>query len=164
MKTLYFLRHAKSDWSAGLKDFDRPLNERGHRVAPKVGRELLKMDEIPQQIIASPAERTKQTAIYIAEGYRVDEDTVIYNEEIYEASTRTLLKVVNELPDDVDSIMIIGHNPSITYLSEYLTDEKIGNVPTCSVVKIMFSMDTWQAVSKSTGVLKWFLTPKQLGF
>ena len=72
--------------------------------------------------------------------------------------------MINELPDDVDSIMIIGHNPSITYLAEYLTDEKIGNVPTCSALKIVFSMDSWGAVSKSTGMLKWFLTPKQLGF
>ena len=164
MKTLYFLRHAKSDWTAGLKDFDRPLNERGHRVAPKIGRELFKMEEVPNAVYCSSAERTRQTASYICEGLKLDEEAVIFDDEIYESSTRTLLKVINEFSDDDDSVMLIGHNPSISYLAEYLTDEVIGNVPTCGVVKIIFSFDSWTEVSKSTGMLKWTIYPKQFGY
>lgn len=164
MKTLYFLRHANSDSIVGVKDIDRPLNKIGHRVAPKMGRELFKMDEIPNAVFCSSAERTRETASYVCEGLKIDESTVKFDDEIYEASTRTLLKVINEFSDDLDSIMLIGHNPSISYLLEYLTDEIIGNVPPCGIVKIIFSMDSWSEVSKSTGMLKWTVYPEQFGY
>lgn len=164
MKTLYFLRHAESESLQGVKDFDRPLNVSGHRIAPKMGYEIFKMEEIPGVIYSSPALRTKQTVSYICEGIKYEEEAIIFNDEIYEASTRTLLKVINELPDNSDSVMIVGHNPGISYLSEYLTGEIIGNVPPCGVVKIIFSLDSWAEISKSTGMLKWAITPRQLGY
>lgn len=159
------MRHAKSDWSnIELKDFDRPLNVRGERVAPKMGRELLVRDVKPSYICSSPALRTRQTVAYVCEGIVFNEEEVVFKEEIYEASTGALLRVINAFDDDHNSVMLVGHNPSISYIAEYLTDEVLNNIPTCGVLKINFEIESWQHVSKSTGILEWFIYPKQLGF
>ena len=81
--------------------------------------------------------------------------TNVHFKEIYEASPRTLLKLVNELSPDQKEVMLVGHNPTFTYLAEYLTKEEIGNMPTCSCVKIKF-FNEWNEVSEGTGDLLWF--------
>lgn len=165
MKTLYLIRHAKSDWSnPGQKDFDRPLNSRGERVAPKMGRELFAREVKPDYICSSPSKRTRQTVAYICEGIQVDEETVEFKEAIYEASTGAMLRVINGFDDKHGTAMLVGHNPSSSFIAEYLTDEIINNIPTCGVLKINFEVESWQHISKSTGILEWYLYPKQLDF
>ncbi len=165
MKTLYLIRHAKSDWSnPGLKDFDRPINSRGERVAPKMGRELFAKGVQPDYICCSPSKRTRQTVAYICEGIRFNEEDVDYKEEVYEASTGAMLRVINAISDEHNSAMIVGHNPSTSYIAEYLTDEILNNIPTCGVLKINFEIESWKHVSKSTGILEWYIYPKDLNF
>lgn len=160
---LYLLRHAKSDWSVpGQKDIDRMLNSRGNNDAPRMGRKLHDLNVEPDLMIASPARRTRDTAGYIAEQLQYDLDNICYDEEIYEASVRTLLGLVNKLDDKNKSVMLVGHNPGFSYLAEYLTKEEIGNIPTCGVVNIEFSGSSWLEVSGGTGILKWFIYPKKL--
>lgn len=164
MKTLFLIRHAKSDWSnPSLKDFERSLNPRGERVAPKMGRELLSRNVSPDIVYSSPSKRTRQTASYICEGINYNEESILFKEEIYEASTGALLRLINSISDDNKTAMVIGHNPSMTYLAEYLTDEILNNIPTCGVLKINFEIDSWKFVSKSTGILEWYTYPKELG-
>lgn len=156
------MRHAKSDWSvSGEKDFDRTLNNRGLSDAPRMGRRLFEMGVKPDLIISSPAIRAKMTAESVAEQLNYDIDNIVYESEIYESSVRTLLRVINNLDDQYNCIIIFGHNPTHTYLAEYLTKEAIGNIPTAGAVKIDFDLDSWKLVSEATGKMKWFEYPKK---
>ena len=162
-KTLIFMRHAKSDWSVpGQKDFDRTLNNRGLGDAPRMGRRLLEIGVKPDLVVSSPAIRAKTTAEYVSEQLSYNIDNILYEDEIYESSVRTLLKVVNNLDDKYNCVIIFGHNPTHTYLAEYLTKEAIGNIPTAGAVCISFEFDSWKLVSEATGKMQWFEYPKQL--
>ena len=162
-KTLIFMRHAKAEQSIqGVKDFDRPLNNTGLSDAPRMGRKLLEMGIKPDLVVSSPALRAKETAEYVSEQLNYNLDAIVYDPEIYEASVRSLLAVVNHLDDQYNCVMIFGHNPSHTYLAEYLTKEAIGNIPTAGAVGINFEFDSWKLVSEGTGKMKWFEYPKEL--
>ncbi|MBX9853514.1 MAG: histidine phosphatase family protein [Cytophagaceae bacterium] len=163
LKNLFLARHAKSDWSVpGQKDFDRELNGRGRNDAPRMGKKLSEMDVKPDLIMSSPAARAKLTAEFIAEQLRYDTEKIIFNEDIYEASVRSLLAIINELSDDYNKVMLVGHNPTFTYIAEYLTKKNIDNIPTCGIVNIEFNVDSWKEVSGDIGNLKWFIYPKKI--
>jgi phosphohistidine phosphatase len=160
-KNLFLVRHAKSDWSiSGQKDIDRELNVRGINDAPRMGRKLHELNVKPDLIISSPANRAKNTAEFIAEQLQYDTDKILLQEEIYEASVRSLLAVINDLSDNCNAVMIVGHNPTFTYIGEYLTKQNLDNVPTCGVVHIEFEIDSWKEVSEGNGILKMFIYPK----
>src|SRR5690554_2879979 len=141
---LYLLRHAKSDWSvSGQKDIDRTLSIRGLNDAPRIGRKLYDMEVIPDHIICSSSLRTRQTAELICEQLKFDQDTIVFNQDIYEASMRTLFNTITLLDNQYKSVMLIGHNPGFTYLVEYFTNKIIDNMPTCSIVCIEFDISDW---------------------
>ncbi|ABG59600.1 SixA phosphatase family protein [Cytophaga hutchinsonii] len=160
-KTLILIRHGKSDWSNnGEKDFDRPLNNRGNMDAPRMGGKLHDMGIMPDLIVSSPSLRTTLTAEYICEQIHYPFEKVDFQEDIYEASVRTLLKVVNELDEKNQTVIIVGHNPGFSYLAEYLSGTVVGNIPTCGIVELTFDLDTWSMVSQNTAKLKNFIYPK----
>ena len=164
-KELVLIRHAKSDWSDGsLKDFDRPLNARGRRVAPKMGKKLFENEELPELILTSPAARALSTTEYISEQLPIDASKIVHTPDIYEASVRTLLSIINTIDDQYNRVFMVGHNPGFSYLAEYLSGEEIRNVPTCGVVKINLTVDSWQEVSQNLGTLNYFIYPKQFDF
>ena len=131
---------------------------------PKMAHEFMNRDVLPDVIFSSISVRTRQTVGYIQEGLNYPEEHISFHEEIYEASTGSLLKFINSIKNEYQSAMIVGHNPSISYLCEYLTDEVIGNVPTGGILKITFDFSSWELISKSTGSLEWTIFPKELGF
>src|SRR6478735_1444307 len=162
-KQLVLMRHAKSDWSVSdQKDFDRELNFRGHRDAPKMGARMkLEKGFVPDLVVCSPAARARLTAQYVCEQLPFDEEKVIFEDDIYEASVRTLLRVVNTLDDAHDKVMIFGHNPGLSYFIEYLTKETVGDIPTAAIACLVFELDTWKAVSEATAKLQWYIYPKE---
>jgi phosphohistidine phosphatase len=115
MKRLLVLRHAKAEAeSASGKDFDRPLAERGWQDATAVGRAMRERGLCPDAIVASPARRVVETLAALAEGYgKLDPD---YDRRIYNASPETLLDVVREADDAVQTILLVGHNPGLPLL------------------------------------------------
>jgi phosphohistidine phosphatase len=160
-KTLYVNRHAKSSWDhPNLKDFDRPLNDRGERDAPEMGKRLKSKGIIPQLFVSSPAKRAITTARIIAKECGYSSDQIALEEDIYLASYSTLLGIVNGFDDRYDSIIIFGHNPGFTDLVEILTEEDIYNLPTCGICKITFPFDSWELISRGTGTLEYFDYPK----
>lgn len=160
-KILYLLRHAKSDWSVnGQKDIDRELNQRGYFDAPLMGVRMHELQVKPQMIFCSSARRTVLTCEYICERIQFNLDQVAFDEDLYEASSRTLLQKINTVNNDFDEVMFIGHNPTHTYMAEYLTGKELGNIPTSGCVKITFEVDSWSQVSKDLGKLEWFIFPK----
>ncbi len=161
MKQLVLIRHAKSEESnAGTKDFDRSLNPRGFSDAPKMGLRLRELSEAPQFVISSPAERARLTAQFILEQVGFDGDHIQWEEEVYEASARVLMNIVNGISEEYDTVWMFGHNPGFTYLAEYLTSEAIGNIPTCGVYAMTFEVATWAEVSQHTAVKKFYIYPK----
>lgn len=161
MKQLLLVRHAKSDWNnQDLSDFDRPLNKRGERNAPEMALRLLDKHFVPQAIISSPALRALSTARSFADIFNMDENSIIKEPKIYEASLKTLLSLVNSVDNKYNFIAIFGHNPGITNLAIELCDTNVYDMPTCGVMLIEFPFYDWSMISKGTGIKKLYDFPK----
>jgi phosphohistidine phosphatase len=164
-KILILIRHAKSDWTvSGQKDIDRTLNDRGHRDAPRMGKILLDKGMEIDAFITSNAERAKLTARYFTEQFKIDEAETLINENLYEASARVWMNEINALNNDFKTVAMFGHNPGISYFSEYVTKEEMGEIPTCAVVGIQFEFDDWKLISQNSGKLIFFEYPEKYNF
>ena len=163
MKTIYLVRHAKSSWKfPDLDDFDRPLNKRGKRDAPVMGRFLKDRHILPDIILSSPANRTKTTAKIISESISYPKKNIVFDNNIYEASTMGLLGITGNADDAMMSIMLVGHNPSMTYFANMLANIRIDNVPTCGIVGISLNISSWKDIAEGCGKLMFFEYPKNL--
>ncbi len=163
MKTLYLVRHAKSSWKfPELDDFERPLNKRGKRDAPAMGRLLKDKDIMPDIIISSPAVRASMTTKIISDILSYPLSRVKYSDEIYEADTTSLLRVVSRVDDKFNSTMLIGHNPGMTYFANMLASARIDNIPTCGIFCTELDISSWQEISGNCGTFKFFKSPKNL--
>jgi phosphohistidine phosphatase len=161
MKTLLLLRHAKSNWDdPSLRDFDRPLNERGLRDAPKMGKALSKRGPVPDLIISSPAARARATvqAVAAAAAPAIE---IQFEDSIYGASLPEMLRLVRRLPDSSSCSMLVGHNPTFEELLSLLTGSPT-TMPTCALGCIEFRVEQWSDVESGRGKLTWFLTPKSI--
>lgn len=162
MKTIYLNRHAKSSWSdSNLSDFDRPLNKRGKRDAPFMGEVLSKKVKPPQLIYTSPAKRAISTANKIADSFGYDKTKIIKDRNIYEAAVSDLMRIINNTSDDYEIIMLFGHNPAFTMVTNYLSDKYIDNIPTSGFVQINFDVKSWKNIEGNTGKLILFEYPKK---
>lgn len=161
-KLLLILRHAKSSWEfEELSDHDRPLNNRGRRDAPLMGRKLLKEQLVPQIIISSSAVRAHSTAKKVAKacGY---EDEILIDPALYGSGYSDYLNVLTNQEDKHDIIMLVGHNPISEQLVEVLTGE-IVTMPTCAIACISLPITSWkQIIAKTKGQLLNLWRPKEL--
>jgi len=158
MKRLYLIRHAKSDKDdLNIKDISRPLNERGKEDALLMGRELAQ-HIIPDLILSSSARRTKETAAWIMQS--VNKTKLLYDDRLYDTSKEDILRVISEVGDTLDTLFIIGHNPGIHELIEYLSGKKLKRVPTCSVALLEADIKSWNRLKKESMVLEFFIYPK----
>jgi phosphohistidine phosphatase len=165
IKDLYLLRHARaSEKMSDQNDRDRLLNSIGLQNATRMGMNFTQKNIQFDIILTSPAFRAATTASLIAEQIKYDTGRVHENDEIYEASVRTLLRVVTQLKEEWKSVLIVGHNPSITYLAEYLTKHDIGDMTTCGVTHIKFDDSKWEEVSEGTGTFVSYEYPDLLNF
>lgn len=152
MKQIYLMRHAKSSWNdPSLKDFDRPLNKRGLLSAPLMGDVLKQLEIQPDLIITSPANRALSTAKIIAHSLSYPLDTIQEEEKLYDANVGELITIVQALDESIHRIMIIGHNPSLSWFSDFLCDDPSLNLPTCGVCGIELDCHSWQDVEEVPG-------------
>lgn len=159
MKKLYILRHAKSSWDNPiLADFERPLNERGITTAEFMGKLLLKNDYQADLIVSSPAVRAKETANIVKKAANFPAD-IRFEENIYEASPQTLLKIIAELKENLQAVMIIGHNPGLEGLIKILTSES-QSLPTAGLAIIELNIGNWKEIKPESGKLQELLRPK----
>jgi len=169
MKTLYLLRHAKSDWGdSSLKDFDRPLNERGWKAAKAMGHEMRERDMVPELVFVSPAVRTRETLARVEEGFGTKLETV-EQRTIYLAETETLIELVRNAPGSTSRLMIVGHNPGMHELAVLLTNgpgelrqEIAHKFPTAALAEISFDVEDWQDIATGKGRLRNFVKPRDL--
>ena len=160
MKTLYILRHAKSSWeNANLADFDRPLNERGIIAAPFMGETMARKNFQPGLILSSPAERAKQTALLIKTAGRLEAE-IRYDERIYEASPLRLMEIVSEIENEIESVMLIGHNPGFEGLVKFLTGES-ESLPTAALAVVDLEIDDWSIIHSDCCNLRTLIRPKE---
>lgn len=155
------MRHAKAaPHNTAPTDYERELTQRGQADAHEMGTRLREKKPHIQAIIASPAERTRQTAELVARAMQLDLNIIRYNADIYEASTSSLARIVSEINDSYDKVMLVGHNPTFTDMMEYYTSKQIDNLPTAGIYLIEFETNTWKEAAKQTGSLIWADWPK----
>ena len=161
-KTLYLIRHAKSEWAnADLKDIDRPLNQRGYRDAHMMSKMLKSKGIVPELCVTSPAIRAMSTALIFARTIGYPQDQLLINPSIYESSAENLINQLLTFPAEVQTVFLFGHNPSITEAASLLGNFSVDEVPTCGIVGIGFKESSWKATDDS--FLTFFDFPKNHG-
>ncbi|MBT1688532.1 SixA phosphatase family protein [Dawidia soli] len=160
---LYLLRHAHTaEKHPGQNDLERTLSSTGVKQALLIGRYLHQQQTPLDSILCSTADRAHATAGLIADALKVDTDKVIPQEELYEASTRTFFAFVAGLEDDQHHVMCVGHNPTISYLAEFLTGSEIGDMVPAGLAVIRFNLLSWRDISQGNGSLENYLTPEMV--
>lgn len=160
MPLLTLIRHAKSSWDyPELSDFERPLNERGRRDAPRMA---LRAQALPKvtRLISSPATRALATARVFAEHLGIDFDLIQIEPRVYEASRKTLLEVINGIAQSPPHVMLFGHNPGFSELAHTLGDCPFDEMPTCAIAHFRLEGKGWKEVGPGSGTLVRYLFPK----
>jgi phosphohistidine phosphatase len=162
MRTLLLLRHAKSTHADdSISDHDRPLSERGRRVAPRMGQLLLDENLMPDTIISSTSLRTQDTADLVAEECEFPH-LVQYDERLYLASSRTITRVLSKAPARARTVMIVGHNPGLEEVVRRLTGRN-EDLPTTALAHIELPIESWNELDGEVrGTLRKIWRPRDL--
>jgi len=162
MKVVLILRHAKSSWkNIGDSDHSRPLNRRGKLAAPRMGQMLYEEELMPDVILSSTARRARDTADLVAEASGFDGE-VFYLENFYHAWPSDYLEELRSLSVDINTAMIVGHNPGMEMLLEMLTGED-ERLPTAALAVIRLPIDNWsQLTEEAEGELLKLWLPRTL--
>ena len=162
MKRLLLMRHAKSDWgSPGLRDHDRPLAPRGRKAAPRVGKWLTAVGWVPDQIVSSTAERALSTAALAADAGDWPGE-VMEERGLYGCSVADLWELVVRQPDDVEALMLVGHEPTWSAAVGALTGGSIIRMPTGAVAGMVFPQDAWGSARPGSAELRFLMPPRLL--
>ncbi|MEA5259434.1 histidine phosphatase family protein [Arcicella aquatica] len=160
-KTLYLVRHAKASESVS-PDLIRPLTSSGMIDAARMGRNLSTKINPIDLIITSNAERTQMTAKVLSEQLGIADEKIHVLSDLYESSPKHYLDAVNAIPENINAVILVGHNPSISYFAEYLTHADIGSMPTCAVVGMKIENLAWAEVGKKSGDLIFYDSPESI--
>ncbi len=148
MKTLYIMRHTQKDESNPEQyDYDVELTQKGLKDSQIIAQKLKDNSILPDLIVSSPAMRTRQTAEIVAKTLKYRKN-IMYNEVIYQAFVNEIVESITYTFDTVDSLLIIGHNPSLTALAITFTEFK-EEIKMGSIVKIEFDCNSWTTIDKN---------------
>jgi phosphohistidine phosphatase len=161
MKTLLLLRHAKSSWKDdSLSDHDRPLNRRGQRAAPEVGKRLRDEDLIPDAILSSTARRAHQTAEAVIDESGFTAELQLFA-QLYEGGPEAYLDALRDLPVSVECALVVGHNPDLEELVYLLSGESV-RMPTAALAHLRLDIQAWQDLNdEEQGKLIDLWTPRE---
>jgi len=163
MRTLTFLRHAKSSWNnPGLGDHERPLNPRGERDAPKMARRINEAGIRPSLIVSSPATRAWNTAKFLANEISYPNEFLQRDNKLYGASLDTLIRYLASQDSGFNSILMVGHNPGLTEFANYLVPHVTNNLPTAGVVSVQIDSDDWDLRDAKSITLELYDYPKRV--
>lgn len=160
MKTLILIRHGKSDWSAGLPDRERPLNQRGLNDAPIMAKVLQREGYIPDLMYVSSAKRTSETAQILAKHMAISDDSLLNCPELYLCFADTMLDTIEFAPNEYDTIAIVGHNPTISEVAGHFCKQSYVEMPTLGTFICEFDCDSWAEISEYNKVERQFFYPK----
>jgi len=160
MKTVYFIRHAKSSWDVVASDHDRPLNPRGFFDADNVGKALYKKKILVDAVYSSSANRAQTTARIVCENIGFSLSDIVFTKELYDFEGDLVEQVVKGLSNKYNNVVVFGHNPAFSSLVNTLGTEIFYNLPTCGVVAISFDVNDWQNIEQ--GKTEFYILPKEL--
>ena len=147
MKTILLMRHAKSSWkSEDVEDIDRPLNKRGKKDAPYMGELLAKKKKTPELILSSSAKRARQTAKAVAKECKYDGD-IQYFDSLYLAEPQAYIDALQQVPDELGRVMIVGHNPGMESLLQQLSG-RVETLSTGAIAFIDLPVKKWKDLGK----------------
>lgn len=172
VRNLIIMRHAKSDWNGeNISDFDRPLNQRGLKDAPRMAswfaRHLETANLTVDLLISSPALRARQTSDEIIESLKLPDDSIIYDKRMYLASTAVLLEIIRETDDSRKTIMLVGHNPGLENLSQKLSKKQLPLDPdgslmtTANIIHLQLN-ESWVDIRQQQAEFVALMRPRQL--
>lgn len=160
---LYLMRHAQSaDKQPGQSDKERELTTQGIRDSIKIGSYLYAQKINPDLIVSSTATRAKTTSSLLLDTLKLMPEKIQLNDELYEASVRTFLREITQLEDTLNHVICVGHNPTISYLAEYLTKSEIGDMQPAALAIIQLDTLLWQKVGEGSCTLVKLITPETL--
>ncbi|WP_100611668.1 SixA phosphatase family protein [Confluentibacter lentus] len=148
MKKLLIIRHAKSSWEHDVIDHERPLEPRGFTDAKLVSNTLKNSRLSVDYVISSDANRAKTTAELFISNLNIDTNLLKFNYDLYDFSGEKLLSTIKSTNNDINHLMVFGHNHAITFFVNKYGDRYIDNVPTCGVVIIEFDIQDWNDLKK----------------
>jgi phosphohistidine phosphatase len=161
MKKLLLVRHAKSSWNDITQaDFDRPLNERGNKDAPRMAKRLIKDGVEIDAFISSPAVRALTTAEYFAEAYDVKKKNVVTDQILYHPEPKNFFEIISRLSDDHKTVAIFSHNPGITEFVNQLTEVRVDDMPTCAIYALKVDIKSWKDFREAEKKFWFFDYPK----
>ncbi len=160
-KTLYLVRHAQASENVS-PDLIRPLTTNGFIDAARMSKHLASSLPNIELILTSNAERTKMTAQVFIEQLNLDKVTIEEKENLNESSPKHYLETINDFSEEISTVMIVGHNPSISYIAEFITHEEIGSMPTCGVIGIEFNDLKWSEIHKNDGKMLFYDSPDNI--
>lgn len=159
-RSLYLLRHSYAEPPGSVTDFERGLTIDGLNTVRALGRKLLEDNFNPEMIISSSALRAEDTGINLMEELGIQEQVIRYDEKLYEASVREVLEVINKIEKTVKTVLLIGHNPTLSFFAEYLTGTGFAGMEPCGFVTIEFESGNWAEISQGSGTFGSYYHPK----
>lgn len=158
MKSIVLIRHAKSSWDQDVSDLNRPLSMRGFSDANLISKEFKTFDYQLDAIYSSPATRAATTCAVFMENLNMPKSLLLIEKELYDFGGNQVRQFIKSLDNNLNKIMLFGHNHAFTSLANSFGDTYIDNLPTSGLVMIDFDVDQWQEASQ--GTTKMILTPK----
>lgn len=147
MKKLIIVRHCKSSWSdMSLSDFDRPLNNRGMNDGDLMSGKLLENLSSVDLLLSSSSNRTVLTSKFFID--KININKIKYEDELYHADYKTIINKLKKVDNIINKLMVIGHNPGLTYLVNYFSNIRLFNLPTTGIVIFDFIIDNWKEIDK----------------
>ena len=148
-KQLFIVRHGKSSWEyEDVDDIDRPLKTKGINDAYVMARRLASKNKKPQLILSSPANRALHTSLIFARILDYPLSNLRVNETIYNGDENDILQLIHETDDSISTLMIFGHNPFSTDLSNFFLKDKLDKLPTAGITSLNFKAERWEDISK----------------
>ena len=162
-KELLLVRHADARAAeSGQRDAERELSPRGYQDATRLGHYLYQQQQNVDFLLISTAQRAQRTAEIIAEQMHYGPHKIQLLDKLYQASVRSMLEVINGQADEFDCLMVVGHNPTLTYLAEYLTGEAVNSMEAGGLLVLGLTANSWAEVTQQSAVVKAYVTPDQL--
>ena len=160
MKKLTLVRHGKSSWDYNVPDIERPLTNRGIKDALLVAQAFSKKENTPEVFFSSPANRALSTCKIFINQFKVLENTIKIDHNLYDFEGNQVISFIKNLPNTMHSVMIFGHNHAFTSITNIYGDRYIDNLPTCGLVNFHFDIADW--TSLKPGITNRMIIPKAI--
>lgn len=160
MKSIVLIRHGKSSWEYDVTDVERPLKPRGVNDAKLVANQFIKSNNAPEKIFSSPANRALSTCKIFVNLFDLDENTIVIENNLYDFGGENVINFVKNISNDINHIMIFGHNHAFTSIANIYGNKFIDNLPTSGLVKLKFDIQNW--IDLTQGITELIIIPKEL--